>query len=78
MDSHISHNEMNRGVEEDSKCQICQEPIWENQWPSVKHKQVGKHICYYCYTQIRDGNYKPHVKRKSNLMVCDGCGKVSA
>jgi len=62
-----------------SKCQICREPIWENQWrPSVKQKVMRKFVCFYCFSRLRDGKYKPMIVAvRSGLAVCDKCGEVA-
>lgn len=58
------------------RCQICQEPIWGDKWPASKDKVMRKFVCFYCFTKMRDGGYKPTSMKKSNLVVCDRCGEV--
>jgi formylmethanofuran dehydrogenase subunit E len=78
MNSHQSHNQSitDGGVVEMSKCQICHEPIWGDQWPSYKEKIMRKFVCFYCYSNLKHGGYKPKLMKKSSLVVCDGCGEV--
>jgi len=76
MYSHISH-ELSEELREKSVCQICQEPIWEHRWLSPRHREIKQFICHFCYTQMKEGVSRPVVKVQENLVVCDGCGKVS-
>ena len=59
-----------------NRCQICHEPIWGNQWPSFKEKVMRKFVCFYCFTTLKDSDYKPTVMTRSDLVVCDRCGEV--
>jgi formylmethanofuran dehydrogenase subunit E len=60
-----------------NRCQICHEPIWKNQWPSLKEKIMNRFVCFYCFSRLKGSGYTPTIIKKSNLAVCDGCGEVS-
>lgn len=78
MESHTAHRQnLNMGVTNMKNCQICHEPIWEGHFPAKKEEQLKKFICYYCYSNLRDRNYKPSISKKHNLLVCDRCGKIA-
>ncbi len=81
MESHLTHinSPFRKNTGDDvNRCQICKEPIWGSQWPTANDSQMRQFVCFYCFSKLRDGDYKPVIPEKSNLTVCDRCGKVSA
>ena len=59
------------------RCQVCNEPIWDTQWPAGRDREMKKFVCFYCFSKIHEGgDYKPAKLRKDELIVCDRCGRL--
>ncbi len=79
MNSHLSHNgsTMRDDASGMNRCQICHEPIWEDQWDPSHGKAVGKYLCFFCFSKFKNGKYRPRMITKGEVGVCDRCGEAS-